>query len=65
MHFQEMFCKFYYAISGGGRFLNLGMYKRYYKGFLKEQVLLLYLVKSGTPSCIAPDYDKKHENVDA
>ena len=43
-------------ISGVGRFLNLGMYmyKGYYKGLLKEQVLLLYQVKSGTPKLVAP-----------
>ena len=37
------------------------------QGLLKEQVLFLYLVKSGTPSCTGsnPDYNKKHENMDA
>ena len=46
---RDVFVNFIMRFRGGGRSINLGMYKGYYKGLLKEQVLLLYLVKSGTP----------------
>ena len=59
----NVFVNFIMRFRDGGGFINLGMYKGYYKGLLNEQVLLLYLVKSDTPSCTAPDYDKKHTKM--
>ena len=55
--FKRCFRKFYYAIQGRRRVYKSRDVK---KGLLKDQVLLLYLVKSGIPSCTATDNDKVH-----
>ena len=54
---RDVFVNFIMRFRGGGGFINLEMYKG---GLLKDQVLLLYLLKSGTTSCTATDNDKVH-----
>ena len=65
--FKKCFRKFYYAIQGRRKVYRSRDVQGVLQGLLKEQVLFLYLVKSGTPSCTGsnPDYNKKHENMDA
>ena len=53
--FKRCFCKFYYAIQGRRKVYKYRDVQGVLQGLLKEQVLLIYLVKSGTPSFTAPD----------
>ena len=55
--FKRCFRKSYHAIQGRRKVYKSRDVQGVLQGLLKEQVLLLYLVKFGTPSCTAPDYD--------